>query len=56
MADPDDAFHGLERRFIALQAEHEKVKKDRDELQQKLTEATEENAQDKAKIAELRQV
>jgi hypothetical protein len=49
----DEVYHSLERRFIALQQEHAKTKKEGEELQRRLTSSTEASAQDKAKIAEL---
>lgn len=55
-AATEDAFHSLERRFIVLQQDHERVKKERDELQRRLTDAAAEATQSNAKIASLQQV
>jgi len=55
-AATEDAFHSLERRFILLQQDHERIKKERDELQRRLTDATAEATQSNAKIASLEQV
>jgi hypothetical protein len=55
-AATEDDFHSMERRFIVLQADHERVKKERDELQRRLTDATAEATQSNAKIASLQQV
>jgi nucleoprotein TPR len=54
-AGKDEVYHDLERRYILLQQDHARCKKEGEELQARLTSSTETSAQDKAKITELQQ-
>lgn len=56
VAATEDTLHSLEQRYILLQRDHERVKKEKDDLQRRLTDATADAAQANAKVASLQQV
>lgn len=56
VAATEDTLHSLEQRYILLQRDHERVKKEKDDLQRRLTDATVDAAQANAKVASLQQV
>lgn len=54
-AATEDTLHSLEQRYMLLQRDHERVKKEKDELQRRLTDASADAAQANAKVASLQQ-